>query len=329
MTGTRIGYSLGPLLSASDLLKCAMMADSANADSIWVPESWGRESFGTLGALSQVTKAVKLGTSIMSIYSRTPATVAMGAVTIDSLSRGRMVIGLGASTAEIVEGWHGISFERPLERMREYILCLRKMLSGEKVNHDGTFFKIRNFRILEKPVRPTIPIYVAAINTRMVSLASELADGVLFYLRPVHELASAVEKVRSLRKNDDFEIALSIICAASDTRPDEARRRARKTLAFYIGAGRFYSKFLAETGYRAEVEAIQNAFTVSGSDAAAKHVPDKMLDSLAVSGSFEQCREQLNCLAQTGITRAILQVNPIDDAESSFRELIDCFEWRA
>src|SRR5688500_19486870 len=114
----KVGYSLGPLLSMDELLVCARMADSShNADSVWVPESWGRESFATLGAVSQVTKKVKLGTSILSIFSRTPGTVAMGATTLDLLSSSRSIIGLGASTDAIVENWHGVKFEKPLARM--------------------------------------------------------------------------------------------------------------------------------------------------------------------------------------------------------------------
>ena len=112
MTARKIGYSLGPLLSMREVLACAKMADShRNVDSLWVPESWGRESFATLGAMSQVTTKVRLGTSIISIYSRTPATVAMAATTLDMLSSNRTVMGLGTSTAAIVENWHGLKFE--------------------------------------------------------------------------------------------------------------------------------------------------------------------------------------------------------------------------
>src|SRR4051812_4344856 len=126
MTTKKVGYSLGPLLSVNELLSCAKIADQQeNVDSLWVPESWGRESFSTLGAISQICKKVRLGTSIVNIYSRTPATVAMAATTLDMLSNNRTVIGLGASSPAIVENWHGVRFDRPVMRMREYIDCLR------------------------------------------------------------------------------------------------------------------------------------------------------------------------------------------------------------
>src|SRR5919202_6310513 len=137
MTVKRVGISLGPLLSIHDMLLCAKLADKqANVDSLWIPESWGRESFSTLGAVSQITKKVRLGTSIVNIYSRTPATVAMGAITLDMLSNNRTIIGLGASTAAIVENWHGLQFRKPASRMKEYIHCLRLINSGEKVNYN-------------------------------------------------------------------------------------------------------------------------------------------------------------------------------------------------
>src|ERR671916_3320878 len=148
MTAEKLGYSLAPLLSTREILLFAKMADlQENVDSLWVPESWGRESFSTLGAISQITKKVRLGTSIISIYSRTPATIAMAATTLDMLSGNRTVIGLGASTPAIVENWHGIHFDNPATRMKEYLQCVRLMTTGEKVNYSGRFFRINNFKI--------------------------------------------------------------------------------------------------------------------------------------------------------------------------------------
>ena len=148
---TKVGYSLGPLLSMQEILACARMADlQQNVDSLWVPESWGRESFATLGAISQVTKLPRLGTSIISIYARTPATVAMAATTLDMLSGNRTIIGLGASTESIVEGLHGVKFDRPVDRMKEYVECVKLMSSSDKVNYDGKFFRVKNRRLTQK-----------------------------------------------------------------------------------------------------------------------------------------------------------------------------------
>lgn len=322
----KLGYSLGPLLSMREILLCAKMADQQeNVDSLWVPESWGRESFATLGAISQVTRKVSLGTSIINIYSRTPAIVAMAATTLDMLSDNRTIIGLGASTAAIVENWHGLKFNRPASRMKEYIECLRLMTRGEKVKYNGEFFQINNFKILHQPQRANIPIFMAAVNKKMVSMASKLADGILLYLRPLEELKRTTTELKQATKGKSFEIACSFICAMSNKEPEKARARAATTLAFYIAVGEYYSKFLADNGFKIEVEEISAEYRKAGADNAAKYVSDRMLSSLVICGSSEECRESLSKFLSTGITLPIIQFNPIGDSESSFKEMLSAF----
>jgi len=326
MSVQKLGYSLGPLLSMREILLCAKMADQQeNVDSLWVPESWGRESFATLGAISQVTRKVSLGTSIINIYSRTPAIVAMAATTLDMLSDNRTIIGLGASTAAIVENWHGLKFIRPASRMKEYIECLRLMTRGEKVKYNGEFFQINNFKILHQPQRANIPIFMAAVNKKMVSMASKLADGILLYLRPLEELKKTAIELKQATKGKSFEIASSFICAISNKEPEKARARAATTLAFYIAVGKYYSKFLAENGFKIEVEEITAEYRKAGADNAAKYVSDRMLSSLVICGSSEECRESLSKFLSTGITLPIIQFNPIGDSESSFKEMLSAF----
>lgn len=326
MTAEKLGYSLGPLLSMHEILLCAKIADQQeNVDSLWVPESWGRESFSTLGAISQITKKVRLGTSIVNIYSRTPATVAMAATTLDMLSNKRTIIGLGASTAAIVENWHGVQFNKPASRMKEYIDCLRLINRGEKVKYNGEFFKINNFKILHRPQRTHIPIFMAAVNKKMVSIASELADGTLLYLRPFEELTRITSELKQATKGKGFEIACSFICAISNKDPEKARDRAATTLAFYVAVGKYYSKFLAENGFKTEVEEINAEYRKAGANSAAKFVSDRMLSSLVICGSSEDCRESLSKFLSTGITLPILQFNPVGDSESSFKEMLSIF----
>lgn len=326
MTVQKLGYSLGPLLSMREILLCARMADQQeNVDSLWVPESWGRESFATLGAMSQVTKKVRLGTSIVSIYSRTPATVAMAATTLDMLSDNRTIIGLGTSTAAIVENWHGLKFNRPASRMKEYIECLRLMTKGEKVKYNGEFFKINNFKILHQPQRTHIPIFMAAVNKKMVSMASKLADGTLLFLRPLEELIRTTTELKQATRGKGFEIACSFICAISNKDPEKARDRAATTLAFYVAVGKYYSKFLAENGFKIEVEEINAEYRKAGANSAAKFVSDRMLSSLVICGSSEDCRESISKFLSAGITLPILQFNPVGDSESSFKEMLSTF----
>jgi 5,10-methylenetetrahydromethanopterin reductase len=322
----KVGYSLGPILSMRDVLVCARMADEkTNVHSLWVPESWGRESFSSLGALSQITRKVRLGTSIVSIYARSPATVAMAATTLDMLSDNRTIIGVGASTAAIVENWHGLKFNSPVSRMKEYIECLRMITSGEKVNYNGQFFKIKNFKILHEPQRRTIPIFMGAINKKMVSLASTLADGTLLYLRPLEELKETSYQLRQATKGRRFEIACTFICALSNREPQKARERAARTLAFYVAVGKYYSNFLSENGFKHEVEQIIEGYSKGGVDAAAAFVSDKMLDSLVICGTSEECTKSLVRFLSTGITLPILQLNPVINSETSIREMLSTF----
>lgn len=326
MTLGNVGFSLGPLISSDELISCARLADASPcADSLWIPESWGRESFSTLGALSQITTRVRLGTSVVSIYSRTPATVAMAATTLDMLSSSRTLIGLGASTGAIVENWHGVKFERPLGRMREFIQCLKLMIHGDRVNFDGKFFHVKNFKLLHPPPRKKIPVLVGAVNEGMISLAAEVADGAVLFLRPLEELRRTAQKLKSTEGDRHFEIACSIICAVSDDRPEKARQRAAQTLAFYVAVGKYYREFLSKNGFRSESTEIAEAYANKGLDSATKCVSANMLRSLAICGTRKECKEGLAEFFAAGVTLPIIQFNPVGGTEGSFRELLSTF----
>jgi 5,10-methylenetetrahydromethanopterin reductase len=327
MTFHRIAYNPGSLLSMHEVLSFAKIADkNKDIDSLWIPESWGREAFASLGAVSQVTRNVKLGTAIINIYSRTPATIAMAATTLDMLSGNRTIIGLGASTPAIVENLHGIKFGKPIGRMREYIECIRAMLKGDKVNYNGTYVKVNDFKLLYKPQRESIPIFLACINSNMISLASDVADGVLLYLRPLEELRDTVLRIKSaVRDNKSFEIACVFICAVSNTQPEKARARAAKTLAFYIAVGKYYRNFLSENGFRNETEQIALEYWRNGLEAASSFVPETMLNSLTICGTADECNKSLAKFMSAGITLPIIQINPVGNAESSIREMLTTF----
>ncbi len=322
----KIGYNLGTLISGKDLLLFSKLADGMkNVDSIWIPESWGREAFSSLGAMSQVTKNVKLGTSIISIYARTPATAAMAATTLDILSCNRTILGLGVSSEAIVLGWHGVKFIDPLERMREYIDCIKLIVKGEKVRYDGRFFEIKNFKLVYEPQRAKIPIYIAAINKKMILLSCTQAEGVLLYLRPIEELRETMSFIKSHAIDKEFQIGLVLIGALSNKEPEKAKERAAKTLAFYIAVGKYYNRFLAKNGFKIEVEQITAEYHLRGLDFASKYVSEKMLNSLTVCGNSEECIKSLRAFVSIGVSLPIIQVNPVGDSESSFKEMLSTF----
>ena len=317
----RIAYSLGSLLSINQVQNCAKMIDKTKVDSIWIPETWGMENFSILSNVAQITTKPKIGSSIINIYSRSPAVIAMGAVTVDTLSKGRLILGLGTSSKPIVEEFHGYHFKKPLSRMKEYVEIIRLISSGEKINYSGEFFRLKNFSLLIKPIRNNIPIYLAAINQNMVNLSWEIGDGVIFYLRPINELKSTIQKMQSKNKID---VACQLITSvAKDS--EMAIDRVKKTLAFYVSVGSIYRQFLAENGFRQETENIYSEFKKSGFKSNYELVTKKMLDSLTVYGTSEECKKQIGKFIDAGINLPIIQFNPIGDVEESFTEFTNTF----
>ena len=310
----RIACSLGSLLSVEQVIECTKMISETNIDSIWIPETWGMENFSMLGAVSSETKSQKIGSSIINIYSRSPSTISMGAATTDILSNGRLILGLGTSSVPIVEDFHGNEFETPVQRMREYVEIIRLSLSKKQINYSGKIFNLKNFTLLIKPKRQSIPIYLAAINQRMVNLAWELGDGVIFYLRPLDEMKKTISKMQTERKID---VACQIITCISNN-SEEAIQRAKKTLAFYISVGKVYREFLAKNGFENETNNIFEEFKKSGFKSNHELITDSMLNSLCISGSPEEVKGQLEKFRDTGINLPIIQFNPIGNPIESF-----------
>ena len=310
----RIACSLGSLLSVEQVIECTKMISETKIDSIWIPETWGMENFSMLGAVSSETKTQKIGSSIINIYSRSPSTISMGAATTDILSNGRLILGLGTSSVPIIEDFHGEKFETPVQRMREYVEIIRLSLSKKQINYSGKIFNLKNFTLLIEPKRQSIPIYLAAINQKMVNLTWELGDGVIFYLRPLDEMKKTISKMQSERKID---VACQIITCISNN-SEEAIQRAKKTLAFYISVGKVYREFLAKNGFENETNNIFEEFKKSGFKSNHELIPDSMLNSLCISGSPEEAKVQLEKFRDAGIDLPIIQFNPIGNTIASF-----------
>ena len=310
----RIACSLGSLLSVEEVLQCTEIASKTGIDSIWIPETWGMENFSMLGAVANNTKTQKIGSSIINIYSRSPSTIAMGSATIDTLSNGRLILGLGTSSVPIVEDFHGQKFENPVQRMREYVEIIRLSLMKKQINYSGKIFDLKNFTILIEPKRKSIPIYLAAINEKMVNLCWEIGDGVIFYLRPIDEMKETISKMQS-QKNIDVACQI-ITCISNDS--EEAIQRAKKTVAFYISVGKIYRDFLSNNGFKNEASNIFEEFKKSGFKSNHELVTDSMLNSLCISGSPEEAKIQLEKFRDAGIDLPIIQFNPIGNTIESF-----------
>ncbi len=319
----QIGINPSSLFSTKDILEFAKLLDNKpQVDSIWIPESWGREAFVMLGAIASLTSKIKLGTSIVSMFSRSPATTAMAASTLDMVSKNRTVIGIGASTPILAENWHGTKFEFPLKRMKEYVTCFKIISSGETINFEGDFFKLKNMKIMHPSTRKKIPVFLGAVNSGMIKLATDIADGTILYLRPFDELKETVKYIRSVtsKESKNFEISSVFITAISNRYPELARRRAAKTLAFYVAVGKYYNEFLSSHGFKNEVEQISNDYLINGIDNISKFVTDYMLDALTICGTVEDCIRSLKRFVSCGISLPILQINPVKDNSESIND---------
>jgi len=310
----RLSYSLGSLLTINQILECSKKLNKFKPDTLWIPETWGMENFSILSLACMENKFSKIGSSIINIYSRSPSLIAMGAATVDTISNKRLVLGLGTSSQPLVEDFHGDKFEKPLKRMKEYVEIIRSILSGKTINYSGEIFSLKNFSLLIKPPRDTIPIYLAAVNQKMVELTWEIADGVIFYLRPKSEIKSTLARMQNQKKIDT---ALQIItCVNEDS--EKAMIRAKKTLAFYVSVGKIYREFLAINGFENETKNIYEEYKKNGLQNNHELVPESMVDELCIAGTSDECKIQLKQFRETGIDLPIIQFNPTDNVEDSF-----------
>ena len=317
----RLSYSLGSLLSIEEVLECSQKLNEIKPEVEWIPETWGMENFSMLGLASKENTFSKIGSSIINIYSRSPSLIAMGASTIDTISNGRLILGLGTSSVPIVENFHGNSFDTPVQRMKEYVEIIRLALQGEKINYSGKIFTLKDFSLLTKPIRKEIPIYLAAINQKMVEMTWDIADGVIFYLRPKSEMKETISKMQKKKKIDT---TLQIItCIHEDE--EKARNRAKKTLSFYIAVGKIYREFLQSTGYSNEVKIINEEYEKNGLDSLQELIPEKMLDDLCIAGTPATAIKKLDAFRDVGIDLPIIQFNPIGNVNESFELLTKTF----
>ena len=310
----RLSYSLGSLLTINQILECSKKLNMLKPDTVWIPETWGMENFSMLSLACVENKFSKIGSSIINIYSRSPSLIAMGAATVDTISNKRLVLELGTSTKPLIEDFHGDKFEKPVKRMKEYVEIIRLILTGKTINYSGEIFSLKDFSLHIKPPRNIIPIYLAAVNQKMVELAWEIADGVIFYLRPKNEIKSTITSMKNQKKIDT---TLQIITCIHDD-SEKAIFRAKKTIAFYVSVGKIYREFLAQNGFKNETKNIFEEYKKTGLTNNHEFVPESMVNELCISGTPNECKKQLKQFRETGINLPIIQFNPIDNVQDSF-----------
>ena len=300
--------------SDEDLITLAKQADGLGYHSFWTGESWGRDAFTILTMVACHTENLRLGTGIVTTYSRTPALIAQTVASLDILSKGRAILGLGSSGKVVVEGWHGVPFDSPVSRTKEYIEIIRKAFSGNRVEHQGEFYKMERFRMISLPVQKKVPIYMASLGPKNLVLTGENADGCLPIWVNRERFPEIREQIsigaaKSGRKASDVTIAPYIFCYTSDGPNDMAHgeQLLRAHLAYYVGGmGTFYFNSVSRAGFNAEAKAIKNAWESGNREQAARSVSDRMLDSIVVLGEPQKCRDQISAFRKVGVDLPII-----------------------
>jgi len=303
--------------SLENILTCARCAEEAGVESVWIPEAWGRDAFLALAGFAEVTNRVKVGTGIVNVYSRSPATIAMGAATLDELSKGRAILGLGSSGPVVVERWHGIRYERPLTRVRETVAIVRLALSGATTDFQGSSFHVTGFKLAMGRPKRAVPIFVAALGPKMLRLTGQIADGVILYLCSPAAIPSAIKEIRkgtteAGRSFEHFEVAALLPTVVSENRV-EARGTVARAIAYYVGGmGTYYRRAISRSGLASEASKINEAWNRGDRPSATKAVTEQLIDSVAVAGSIDECRRRLEDFRNSGVTLPILSLSTQD-----------------
>lgn len=300
--------------SDEEIIAIAKLADDLGYHSFWTSESWGRDAFTILAMIACHTGNIRLATGIVNIYSRTPALLAQTIASLDIISNGRAILGLGSSGKVVVEGWHGVPFNFPLARTREYIEIIRKALSGAPVNHQGKFYQMDRFRMISPPVQQSLPIYVASLGPKNLALTGELADGWLPVWANRERLPDLKEQIsvgaaKSGRSINDVTIAPYLMCYTSASAEDleHGAQLLRAHMAYYIGGmGSYYFDSFSRAGFETEATAVRDAWASRDRDQAANAVSDRMLESVVVLGDAQQCQDQIAGFRKTGVDMPVV-----------------------
>lgn len=328
--GLMLGYSAGKVELPIELVQ---EADRLGVYSVWTAEAYGSDAVSPLAWLGALTKRVKLGTAIMQMSGRTPANTAMTAMTLNQLSGGRFLLGLGLSGPQVVEGWHGVSYAHPLNRTREYVEIVRRIFHREApLTFDGTQYQIpyhgQDATGLGKPLKstlaaaPDIPIYLAAIGPKNVELAAEIGDGWLpIFFAPeryddVYKPHIEAGLAKAGKNISDFDIAPTVSVVINDNL-DICYNMLRPMLALYVGGmgargKNFYNDLAGRYGFAAEAAEIQDLYLSGDKGAAMTRVPAELIDAVALVGPKERVRERLRLWLNSPVTTINMTVFDIE-----------------
>lgn len=316
----RLGFYMGyapPGTNPRELIALAQQAERLGYDSAWAAEAWGTDAVTVLTWLAATTTKIKVGSAIMQMPGRTPANTAMTAATLDLMSGGRFLLGLGTSGPQVVEGWHGEPWGKPITRTREYVAIVRAALRREPVEFHGSEYDVpyegngatglgKPLKLLVRGHRADIPIYLAALSPKNVRTAFEIADGWL----PIYFSPERARTAFEFEPREGFEIAPSVSVVVSDD-VETARDALKPLLALYVGGmgargANFYNALVARYGYEREAAQIQELYLEGKQREAIALVPDALVDEVALVGPPERIAERLDAWRESGASTLLV-----------------------
>jgi F420-dependent oxidoreductase-like protein len=309
-----------------DFVGIAQEAEKLGFDSVWSAEAWGNDAFTPLAWIGANTEKIKLGTAVVQLSGRTPAACAMHALTLDMLSNGRLILGLGVSGPQVVEGWYGRPFPKPLARTREYIDIIRQVFAREApVTNSGPHYPLpydgadgtglgKPLKPIVHPLRNRIPIYMGAEGPKNIALAAEIADGWLpLFYNPYDEsvYAQSLENAPA-----DFDIAQMVTVNITDD-IDAGLLAFKYFLSFYVGGmgaktTNFHKNLFIRMGYEAEADKIQQLFMEDKRDEAARVIPDELADAMSLVGPVDRIRDRLQAWRDSRVTTLLVTAQDKD-----------------
>jgi F420-dependent oxidoreductase-like protein len=322
--GVHVGYwGLG--MDAEDQLAVVQEAERLGYDSVWSAEAYGSDAATVLAWLAAQTTKIRLGSAIFQMPGRSPAMTAMTAATLDQLSGGRMLLGIGSSGPQVAEGWHGQRFARQLQRTREYVAVVRMALARERVDFHGETLELplpdgpgKALKLMIPPVQERLPIYIAAIGPKNTQLAGEIADGwipTFFSPEYVADFRALLQEGadRAGRSLEGFDIAPTVNAYVSDDR-EQARNLMRPVLALYIGGmgsrdQNFYNRLVQRYGFEGPAGEIQDLYLSGKKEEAAAAIPDELIDMVSLAGPADVVRDRLGAFREAGV--GTLMITPM------------------
>ena len=317
--GLSVGFASNPE-QTKELIKRIQIAESVGVEAVYTAETWGRDQFSLLTQIALATSKIKIGTGIAPVFGRSPAVLAMTYATLDELSGGRVLIGLGTSGDRVIEHWHGQKFEKPLQRVKEYCDIINIILSGERLMYDGEIFKLqRGFKLLFEPVRKHIPIQIASISPKAIQQLGGFADGWQPIYWPKSKFKEGMEAVRkgavaAGRDPNSVKCVASLTTVINDD-PVKAKLQAAGPISWYVtNMGDFYHRMLTRNGFGEEVAAMRKAgeehrpppFGTNPEIMAA--MGERMLEETAIYGDLETVAAGIEERRQLGVDMPIISM---------------------